>query len=111
MWLLNVTDDSWFGPWAGPAQHLLAARVRAIEEGLPLARAANTGISAVVDAQGRIVAQLGLNRTGIVDALLPRADPQSPYARFGDLVFFLLLIPPPPFPWRFPASRVSNISV
>ncbi|MEJ0027818.1 MAG: apolipoprotein N-acyltransferase [Rhizomicrobium sp.] len=92
MWLLNVTDDSWFGPWAGPRQHLLAARVRAIEEGLPLARAANTGISAVVDAQGRIIAELGLNRTGIVDALLPKADPQSPYARFGDLVFFLLLI-------------------
>ncbi|MEI9990430.1 MAG: apolipoprotein N-acyltransferase [Rhizomicrobium sp.] len=92
MWILNVTDDSWFGPWAGPAQHLLAARVRAIEEGLPLARAANTGISAVVDAQGRIIARLGLDRTGIVDALLPKADGPTPYARFADLVFFLLLI-------------------
>jgi len=91
-WLLNITDDSWFGPWAGPEQHLLAARVRAIEEGLPLARAANTGISVVVDAQGRVIAELGLNRTGIVDAPLPRAAAPTPYARFGDLVFFLLLI-------------------
>lgn len=91
-WLLNITDDSWFGPWAGPRQHLLAARVRAIEEGLPLARAANTGISVVVDAQGRTIAELGLNRSGIVDALLPRADAPTPYARFGDLLFFLLLI-------------------
>jgi apolipoprotein N-acyltransferase len=91
-WFVNVTDDSWFGPWAGPRQHLLAARVRAIEEGLPLARAANTGISAVVDGKGRIVAQLGLDETGVVDALLPRAEPATPYATTGDLLFFVLLI-------------------
>ena len=91
-WLVNITDDSWFGPWAGPRQHLLAARVRAIEEGLPLARAANTGISAMVDAKGRIVAQLPLDETGVVDALLPRADPPTPYATTGDLIFFALLI-------------------
>jgi apolipoprotein N-acyltransferase len=91
-WFVNVTDDSWFGPWAGPRQHLLAARVRAIEEGLPLARAANTGISAVVDGKGRIVAQRGLDETGVVDALLPRAEPATPYATTGDLLFFVLLI-------------------
>jgi apolipoprotein N-acyltransferase len=91
-WFVNVTDDSWFGPWAGPRQHLLAARVRAIEEGLPLARAANTGISAVVDGKGRIVAQLGLDETGVVDGLLPRAEPATPYATTGDLLFFVLLI-------------------
>ena len=91
-WLLNITDDSWFGPWAGPRQHLLAARVRAIEEGLPLARAANTGISAVIDSEGRTIAELGLNRSGTVDAVLPAAMPPTPYARSGDLLFFLLLI-------------------
>ena len=90
-WLLNVTDDSWFGPWAGPRQHLLAARVRAIEEGLPLARAADTGISAMIDSKGRTIGELGLNQTGIVDALLPEADAPTPYARMGDLLFFLLL--------------------
>jgi len=91
-WLVNVTDDSWFGPWAGPRQHLLAARVRAIEEGLPLARAANTGISAVVDGKGRIVAMRDLGETGVVDAFLPRAEPPTPYATTGDLLFFVLLI-------------------
>jgi apolipoprotein N-acyltransferase len=91
-WLLNITDDSWFGPWAGPRQHLLAARVRAIEEGLPLVRAANTGISAVIDSQGRTVAELGLNRMGSLDSRLPDASPATPYARFGDLLFFVLLV-------------------
>ena len=67
-WLVNVTDDSWFGPWAGPRQHLLAARVRAIEEGLPVARAANTGISAVIDPLGRTVVALGLDETGEIDS-------------------------------------------
>jgi len=91
-WYVNVTDDSWFGPWAGPEQHLLTTRVRAIEEGLPIARAANTGISAVVDGQGRIVASLGLNRGGVVDARLPAALPLTPYARFGDLGFAIILL-------------------
>jgi apolipoprotein N-acyltransferase len=91
-WLINVTDDSWFGPWAGPRQHLLAARVRAIEEGLPVARAANTGISAMIDAQGRVIASLGLDRTGVVDAPLPKAAAPTPFARFGDLPFFVLLL-------------------
>jgi apolipoprotein N-acyltransferase len=91
-WYVNVTDDSWFGPWAGPEQHLLTTRMRAIEEGLPIARAANTGISAVIDAQGRIVASLGLNRGGVVDSGLPAALPPTPYARFGDLGFAIILL-------------------
>jgi apolipoprotein N-acyltransferase len=91
-WFINVTDDSWFGPWAGPAQHLLTARMRSIEEGIPMARSANTGISAVIDAKGRIVAQLPLNRTGVVDAALPGVLPPTLYARFGDLLFTLLLL-------------------
>ncbi|HEY1612563.1 MAG TPA: apolipoprotein N-acyltransferase [Rhizomicrobium sp.] len=90
-WLVNVTDDSWFGPSTGPYQHLLSARVRAIEEGLPIARAANSGVSAVIDPLGRVVTQLGLGQMGIVDADLPRAAPITLFARFGDIGFFLIL--------------------
>ena len=91
-WFVNVTDDSWFGPWAGPYQHLLIARARAIEEALPVARAANTGISAVIDPFGRITARLELGKMGDLDARLPQAAPPSTYARFGDLMFALLLV-------------------
>ncbi|MGB8363602.1 MAG: apolipoprotein N-acyltransferase [Rhizomicrobium sp.] len=91
-WFVNVTDDSWFGPSSGPYQHLLSARVRAIEEGIPVARDANTGISAVIDALGRIRASLGLGKTGFVDSGLPRAVPPTPYARLGDWSFALLLL-------------------
>jgi apolipoprotein N-acyltransferase len=90
-WFVNVTDDSWFGPWAGPYQHLLISRARAIEEALPVARAANTGISAVIDPYGRVTAQLGLGIMGDLDAQLPKAAAASPYARYGDLTFVLLL--------------------
>jgi apolipoprotein N-acyltransferase len=91
-WFVNITDDSWFGPWAGPRQHFLIARTRAIEEGLPIARAANTGISAVVDGNGRVRAELELNKMGVVDSALPTALPATPYARFGDLVFLAFLV-------------------
>jgi apolipoprotein N-acyltransferase len=91
-WLVNVTDDSWFGPWAGPRQHLLTARVRAIEEGLPVARAANTGISAMIDPNGRIVASLDLNQTGIVDAGLPQALRPTPFSQIGDWGFAVMLV-------------------
>jgi apolipoprotein N-acyltransferase len=91
-WLINVTDDSWFGPWAGPQQHFLIARVRAIEEGLPIARAANTGISAMIDPLGRVGAHLALNKMGVVDAALPRALVPPLYARLGDLVFLTFLL-------------------
>ncbi|WP_337996459.1 apolipoprotein N-acyltransferase [Oleispirillum naphthae] len=83
-WLLNVTNDAWFGLSAGPHQHLAAAALRAVEEGLPVARAANTGISAVIDPYGRIVARLALGSRGVIDAELPRALPETPFSRLGN---------------------------
>jgi apolipoprotein N-acyltransferase len=89
-WIVNVTNDAWFGYSSGPYQHLASARLRAIEEGLPLVRSANTGISAVIDAYGHIRARLGLEMTGIIDEALPIALPATPYARWGDWTVFAL---------------------
>jgi apolipoprotein N-acyltransferase len=88
--LLNVTNDGWFGNTTGPRQHLHQTRVRAVEEGLPLIRAANNGISAVIDAHGRIVARLGMNVRGSLDSALPVAADPTWYGRFGDRTFFAL---------------------
>jgi apolipoprotein N-acyltransferase len=89
-WLINVTNDGWFGKSTGPYQHLAQARMRAIEQGLPLIRAANTGISAVIDAHGRIIKQLALGARGTLDASLPVALPATFYARYGDWTLFVL---------------------
>jgi apolipoprotein N-acyltransferase len=84
-WIVNVTNDGWFGISTGPYQHFQQARVRAIEEGLPLVRAANTGISAVVDPVGRIINSLPLGEEGVVDSPLPRPVRAPLYARLGDI--------------------------
>jgi len=89
-WLLNVTNDAWFGISAGPHQHLAAARLRAVEEGLPLARAAQTGISAGFDSRGREITRLPLGETGIALSPLPRAGAPTPFSRLGLLIPALL---------------------
>jgi apolipoprotein N-acyltransferase len=86
-WLLNLTNDAWFGISSGPYQHFQQARVRAIEEGLPLIRAANSGISAVIDPVGRIIAALPLGHDGLLDSALPRPAQITIYARMGDFLF------------------------
>ncbi len=91
-WLVNVTNDGWFGISSGPYQHFQQARVLAIAEGLPLARAANTGISAVVDPVGRIIHLLPLGTEGVLDSALPRAIAPTPYVKFGDSTLILFMV-------------------
>jgi apolipoprotein N-acyltransferase len=90
-WLLNITNDAWFGSSAGPYQHFHQAQVRAIEQGLPVVRAANTGISAVIDPWGRVLAEIGLGEKGLIDASLPKVGPQTMFARFGTALELLVL--------------------
>lgn len=90
--ILNVTNDAWFGDTPGPRQHLAQARLRAVEEGLPLVRDANTGISAVIDSHGRIVAETSLDQETWLDSDLPaRIVGGTLYGRFGDAAFAVML--------------------
>jgi apolipoprotein N-acyltransferase len=97
--LLNLTNDGWFGNTTGPRQHMQQARVRAVEEGLPLLRVANNGISAMVDGHGRVLVELSLDQRGSADTGLPAALPPTPYARFGDGIFLGL--------WLFGAGLLA----
>ena len=90
-WLANLTNDAWFGDSVMPRQHLAQTRMRAIEQGLPVVRSANTGISAMIDAHGRVRGQLDLNTRGFLDAPLPGALPPTLYSKTGDLPAILLL--------------------
>jgi apolipoprotein N-acyltransferase len=109
-WIINVTNDGWFGISSGPYQHFQQARLRAIEQGLPLVRAANTGISAVIDPVGRIIDSLPLGAEGVIDAPLPQPIGAPIYARVGDgpatmivAIAFLALM------WRQLQPRVPKI--
>ncbi|HEX3954784.1 MAG TPA: apolipoprotein N-acyltransferase, partial [Stellaceae bacterium] len=105
-WILNVTNDAWYGRSSGPYQHFAIARTRAVEEGLPLVRVANNGISGVVDPLGRIVARTGLDSIGYVDVALPKPAPATIYAVAGDWVFLAMLaLGLVPALWRHRPSR------
>ncbi len=91
-WMLQVTNDAWFGTLTGPFQHFELSRLRAIEMGLPLVRVGNTGVTAVIDARGRVLQRLGFGTAGFLDvAALPGALPATPFARLGDLPVLLWL--------------------
>ncbi|MBX3506645.1 MAG: apolipoprotein N-acyltransferase [Parvibaculum sp.] len=92
-WLVNITNDAWFGASAGPYQHFSQVRMRAVEQGLPIVRSANSGISALVDPYGRVLESLPLDQAGVIDAQLPAPLSPTLYARLGDfLAAFLMLL-------------------
>jgi apolipoprotein N-acyltransferase len=90
-WMLQITNDAWFGTLTGPFQHFAQARLRAVEQGMPLIRVANTGITAVVDARGRVVEALPFGAMAALDTTIPGALPPTPYSRWGDGPLALLL--------------------
>lgn len=91
-WILQITNDAWFGTWSGPFQHLAQARLRAIEQGLPLVRVANTGVTGVYDARGKMRAELEFGTAAYLDAALPGALPPTIYARSGELPVLALYL-------------------
>ena len=90
--LVNITNDAWFGMTLGPQQHLALSRMRAIEQGLPMIRVGGTGISAMIDAHGRVQASIPLNQAGFIDAGLPVPLAPTLYSRTGDLPYLVLLL-------------------
>lgn len=92
-WMINLTNDAWYGNTSGPYQHFEIARFRAVEEGIPLVRVANSGISAVFDSYGRIIGSIGLNHKGVLDVILPTPTRIIPfYSRWGDSITLAFII-------------------
>lgn len=105
-WILQITNDAWFGTLTGPYQHFAQARLRAIEQGLPMIRVANTGISGVIDARGGVRATIPLGQAAFLDAPLPGALPPTPFARWGEgPALILLALLAAGLAWRRPAAR------
>ena len=90
-WLINLTNDGWYGISSGPYQHFFAARMRAIEEGIPVIRAANSGISGVINAYGQVLGLLPLNAKQVLDAKIPAETIYPLYARYGNTISFILI--------------------
>ena len=90
--ILQITNDAWFGKSIGPQQHLAQLRVRALEYGLPVLRVANTGISAIIDANGNIIENISVNKSGYLDSLIPSRKPNTVYGLYGDLIFLSLVL-------------------
>lgn len=90
-WLVTVTNDAWYGDTSGPRQHLDMARLRSVETGLPMARSANTGVSALIDGKGRILSRIKLYKAGKIDAPLPPPLPPTLYVRAGDWIFLVMI--------------------
>ena len=112
-WIVNVSNDAWFGVTSGPVQHLNQARYRAIEQGLPMVRATPTGISAVIDSYGRVAdgAQLGFGRMSVIDRTLPAALPPTTYGRLGDAIMGSMLLFSVLTFWRGVSSLAGRLSV
>lgn len=108
-WMINVTNDGWYGNSAGPYQHLEISRFRAVEEGIPLVRDSNSGISVVFDAYGRSIGSIGLGKEGILDVLLPAPTRYVPlYARWGDWIVLILMAGALGLAWLFSLKRRPN---
>ena len=90
--ILQITNDAWFGKSIGPQQHLAQLRIRAIEYGLPVIRVANTGISAIIDANGKVIGNLSINKSGYLDSFIPSRKHNTIYGEFGDLIFLSLVL-------------------
>ena len=106
-WLVNLTNDGWFGASAGPHQHFASARLRAVEEGIPVVRAANSGISGVIDAHGRTRASLGIGRAGVLEAALPAPlRGRTPFSRLANIpVAIVSILGAAVLLWRARAAR------
>ena len=90
--IVQISNDAWFGGFSGPAQHLEITRVRAIEQGMPIVRVSNPGISAVIDGRGEIVDQIPLNTAGHLDVQVPLMHYKTPYTWFGNWAFWVIWI-------------------
>ena len=89
---MQITNDAWFGRSIGPQQHLAQLRIRSIEYGLPVIRVANTGISAIIDANGIVLKNLPVNKAGYLDAFIPSRKKSTVYGEYGNLIFLSLIL-------------------